>query len=156
MDLTQISLIIYDLDGTLYEDTHHFNYYANELKKRLPVDVQDKFQAEYDAALRDEHTLRIGRTYDAIRDLILVQIKGHVQEAYQWDGTPLPETEVHDLYKDGVTVNLETMFSVGDMWWVPGCMARHFGLTDAQTSEAFLATREYMMGPDFHMNRIPG
>lgn len=156
MDLTQISLIIYDLDGTLYEDTHHFSYYANELKKRLPADVQESFQADYEAALRDEHPLRIGRTYDLHRDLILVQIKGHVQEVYRFDGTALPAEEVRELYKDGVTVNLEDMFSVGDMWWVPGCLARHYGLTDAQTTEAFLATREYMMGPEFEMNKIPG
>jgi FMN phosphatase YigB (HAD superfamily) len=156
MDLTRVQLIIYDLDGTLYEDTHHFDYYANELKKRLPADVQGAFQADYEAARRDDHPLRIGRTYDSNRDLILVQIKGHVSEAYHWDGTALPQAEVQELYKDGVTVNLEDMFSVGDLWWVPGCISRHYGLTDAQTSEAFLATRQFMMGPEFHMNKIPG
>lgn len=156
MDLSRVNLIVYDLDGTLYEDTHHFDYYANELKKRLQEDVQAKFQADYDAALEDKHPLRIGRTYDANRDLILVQLKGDVSEAFHWDGTPLPKEEVERLYPEKVTVNLEDMFSIGDMWWVPGCMARHYGLTDAGTSEAFLATREFMMGPDFHMNRIPG
>jgi FMN phosphatase YigB (HAD superfamily) len=156
MDLSRVKLIVYDLDGTLYEDTHHFDYYANELKKRLPEDVQAKFQAEYDAALEDKHPLRIGRTYDANRDLILVQVKGHVKQAFEWDGTELPSEKVRELYPEPVTVNLEDMFSVGDMWWVPSCMARHYGLADAGTSQAFLATREYMMGPDFHMNRIPG
>lgn len=156
MDLSRVNLIVYDLDGTLYEDTHHFDYYAGELKKRLPEDVRAQFQADYDAALQDKHPLRIGRTYDANRDLILVQLKGDVSEAYHWDGTPLPKEEVERLYPEKVTVNLEDMFSIGDMWWVPGCMARHYGLNDAGTSEAFLATREFMMGPDFHMNRIPG
>jgi FMN phosphatase YigB (HAD superfamily) len=155
MDLSRISMIIYDLDGTLYEDTHHFDFYANELKKRLPEDVQEKFQADYDAARRDEHPIRIGRTYDAIRDLILVQIKGQVQEAYTYDGVRLPDEKVQELYPNGVKVNLEDMFSIGDLWWVPSCIARHYGLPDAKTSEAFLATREYMMGPEFHMNKIP-
>ncbi|MGB8955149.1 MAG: hypothetical protein WCC10_07240, partial [Tumebacillaceae bacterium] len=62
MDLKRINLIVYDLDGTLYEDTHHFDYYANELKKRLPEDKQAAFQADYEAARRDDHPLRIGRT----------------------------------------------------------------------------------------------
>ncbi|ASS76174.1 hypothetical protein CIG75_15325 [Tumebacillus algifaecis] len=156
MDLSRVQLIVYDLDGTLYEDTHHFDYYANELKKRLPEDVQAKFQAEYEAAQQDQHPLRIGRTYDANRDLILVQLKGDVKQVFHWDGTELPAEQVKSLYPEPVTVNLEDMFSIGDMWWVPGCMARHYGLNDAGTSEAFLATREFMMGPDFHMNRIPG
>jgi FMN phosphatase YigB (HAD superfamily) len=156
MDLSKVSLIIYDLDGTLYEDTHHFDFYANELKKRLPADVQAAFQTDYEAGRRDEHVLRIGRTYDANRDLILVQIKGDVREVYRWDGTQLPEAEVRELYPDKVQVNLTDMFSVGDLWWVPGCMARHYGLDDSQTTEAFLATREFMMGPDFHMNNIEG
>ncbi|MFD2171548.1 HAD family hydrolase [Tumebacillus lipolyticus] len=156
MDLSRVNLIVYDLDGTLYEDTHHFDYYANELKKRLHQDVQGKFQSDYEAALQDEHPLRIGRTYDSNRDLILVQLKGEVTQAFHWDGTELPADEVRKLYPERVTVNLEDMFSIGDMWWVPGCMARHYGLQDAGTSEAFLATREFMMGPDFQMNRIPG
>ncbi|MGZ4107456.1 MAG: HAD family hydrolase [Tumebacillaceae bacterium] len=156
MDLTRVNLIVYDLDGTLYEDTHHFDYYAEQLKKRLPSDVQAAFQADYEAALRDEHPLRIGRTYDATRDLILVQIKGEVLEGYHWDGTPIAEAELRDLYPNGVEIDMQTMFSVGDLWWVPGCISRHYGLTDPQTSEAFLATREFMMGPDFHMNKIPG
>ncbi|MBL0386425.1 HAD family hydrolase [Tumebacillus sp. ITR2] len=156
MDLSKVSLIIYDLDGTLYEDTHHFDYYAKELRKRLPAEAQEAFQTDYETARRDEHPLRIGRTYDANRDLILVQIKGDVSEVYRWDGTPLSESEVRELYPDKVEVNLVDMFSVGDLWWIPGCISRHYGLTDAQTTEAFLATREFMMGPDFHMNNIEG
>jgi FMN phosphatase YigB (HAD superfamily) len=61
MDLSRVNLIIYDLDGTLYEDTHHFDYYAKELKNRLSSDVQDAFQADYEAAVQDKHPLRIGR-----------------------------------------------------------------------------------------------
>jgi len=156
MDLKRIDLIVYDLDGTLYEDTHHFDYYAQELKKRLPESVQSAYQADYEAAVRDEHPLRIGRTYDLNRDLILVQIKGNVQDVYRWDGTQLPSEEVQALYPNGVSVNLEDMFSVGDMWWIPGCIARHYGMNGATSSEAFLATREYMMGPEFQMNPIPG
>jgi FMN phosphatase YigB (HAD superfamily) len=156
MEHSRIQLIVYDLDGTLYEDTHHFDYYANELKKRLPAHKQALFQSEYEAASRDQHPLRIGRTYDANRDLILVQIKGKVREAYRWDGTLLDAAEVRELYPDGVQVNLSDMFSVGDMWWIPGCLARHYGLSDSERDEAFMATREYMMGTDFHMNSIPG
>ena len=156
MDLKRINLIVYDLDGTLYEDTHHFDYYASELKKRLPEDKQAAFQADYEAARRDAHPLRIGRTYDVNRDLILVQIRGIVKEAYTWDGVKLPDEQVKDMYRDGVCVNLENMLSVGDLWWVPGSIARHYGLSGATSNEAFLATREFMMGPDFHMNRIPG
>lgn len=156
MDLTKVGLIIYDLDGTLYEDTHHFDYYAQELKKRLPENVQDAFQADYEAARRDAHPLRIGRTYDAQHDLILAQIKGVVSDVYRWDGTALPQEDVQKLYPEKVEIDMTTLFSVGDLWWVPGCIARHYGLTDAQSSEAFLATREFMMGPDFHMNEIEG
>lgn len=156
MDLKRIGLIIYDLDGTLYEDTHHFDYYAKQLKQRLPENLQDTFQAEYEAALRDEHPLRIGRAYDASNDLILVQVKGHVSEVYRWDGTPVTDAAVLEQYQDGITIDMEKIFSVGDLWWVPGVIARHYGMKEAQTTEAFLATREYMMGPDFKMNPIPG
>ncbi len=29
----KIKVIIFDLDGTLYEDTHHFDYYAKRIEE---------------------------------------------------------------------------------------------------------------------------
>jgi FMN phosphatase YigB (HAD superfamily) len=152
----KIKLIVFDLDGTLYEDTHHFTYYAHRIKEKLSADIQEQFEKEYAQALRNEHPLKIGRVYDVERDLILVQRHNIVTDAFQWDGSSITEEESKRLYPGAIEINLDNMLSIGDLWWLPSSIGRHYGLTGEQSYQAFLETRDYMMGPHFEMNRIPG
>lgn len=156
LTLDKAKMIVYDLDGTLYDDTHHFDYYADQLESRLPSEFQPSFRHDYQAAREDHHTLQIGRTYDVKNDLILVQIKGVVLEAYEWTGMPIPVEKMKELYGNGVQVDLENMLSVGDLWWVPACIAYHYGLSTADGQASFLATREFMMTDQFQMNSVRG
>jgi FMN phosphatase YigB (HAD superfamily) len=48
------------------------------------------------------------------------------------------------------------MLSIGDLWWVPSAIGRHYGLTNKDTYAAFLETRAFMMSPYFTMKRIEG
>lgn len=155
MNLENIKLIVFDLDGTLYEDTHHFDYYAEQIKKKLPLDKQEAFLKDYHAVLDDKHTLKIGRVYDIEKDLILVQLDGKVREAYKWDGIRLSSTEVQELYPELITFDRETMCNVGDLWWVPNSIGRHYGLTGEQAQNSFIETREFMMTDEFVMNPVP-
>ncbi|WP_268753022.1 HAD family hydrolase [Bacillus alveayuensis] len=43
------------------------------------------------------------------------------------------------------------MFSIGDLWWVPSSIGRHYGLRNEDTYQ-----REYMMSPQFQMKPIDG
>ncbi|QOR65386.1 HAD hydrolase-like protein [Cytobacillus suaedae] len=147
-------VIVFDLDGTLYEDIHHFNFYAERLRDKLPLEKQEIFWKEYKLAEQGEHTLRIGRVYDVAKDLVLVQQDGMVKEAFKWDGTALTQEEVHHLYPEQITIDLESMLSIGDLWWVPACVAFHHGLSGESGHQSFLETREFMMTPEFKMNQI--
>lgn len=155
MSSTSLKLIIFDLDGTLYEDTHHFNFYAKALQKYVPEANKDNFWRDYLAGCQDQHTLRIGRIYDCEKDLVLVQTHFIVQEAYSWDGEPLPLDEIHRLYPEPITIDMNRYLSAGDLWWVPGSMARHYGVTPEQSQTAFLETRAYMMTDEFQMTQRP-
>lgn len=156
MDFTRIKVIVFDLDGTLYEDTHHFEFQAARLKEKLPLEKQPLFEKDFLAVKENKHPLRIGRIYDALRDLILVYLDNHVQEAYDWDGNKLPDEKVKELYPEPIEFNLETMVNVGDPWWTSTSIAVHYGLNSKQSYQAFLETRAYMMGPDFEMEPIEG
>lgn len=147
-------VIVFDLDGTLYEDTHHFNYYAGRLQEKLPVENRLPFWNDYETAASGNHTLRIGRVYDAKRDLVLLQQEGIVTQAFYWDGTSVDESKLKELYKEKITIDLDSMLSVGDLWWVPASIARHYGLSGQMGHEAFLETRKYMMSSEFQMKKI--
>lgn len=156
IDYSNISTIIFDLDGTLYEDTHHFAYYADRIKNKLPEELHSAFLKEYETVISGKHTLKIGRVYDLKEDKILVVIKGDVKEAFEWDGTSLDHITAKELYPESITIDMERFFSVGDMWWVPSTIGRHMGLGAEDTQESFLETREYMKGPEFKMNPVEG
>lgn len=156
MNLNDIQVIVFDLDGTLYEDTHHFSYYADCLQDRLAKEKRRLFKEDYHAALSGKHPLQIGRIYDATHDLILVQMEGRVTQAYEWSGESCSEERVKKLYSHPITVDLDQMLSIGDLWWVPGSIARHYGLDHEQSYEAFLDTRRYMMSAEFQMHPVKG
>lgn len=156
MNFSKTKVIVFDLDGTLYEDTHHFDYYAERLKDKLSSDVQSIFEKEYTLAKEDQHALTLGRVYDVDRDLILVQLNSLVQEAYTWEGEALSEEKVRDFYPDPIVMDYVHFINVGDLWWVPVSIAIHYGLSSEKAQTAFLETREFMMGPDYSMQQIPG
>jgi len=156
MMLQSAKVIVFDLDGTLYEDTHHFDYYARLIEQLLPEPLQPEFAAQYAAAIEGRHAVRIGRVYDAHRDLLLVQQAGEVLEAYHWDGTPLSEDSIAELYPEPITLDLTDVVSIGDIWWIPPVIGRHMGIPSSMTWEKFEETRKWMMGPEYVMKPIPG
>lgn len=156
MELTNSKVLVFDLDGTLYEDTHHFDFQAQRLKEKLPKEKQPLFEKDYLAAKAGTHPLKIGRIFDVVKDFILVQIDNEVQEAYDWTGNKLTQEEVKEHYPEPIELNFDTMLSIGDPWWLSISIAAHYGLNSRQCYDAFLETREYMMGPEFEMVPIPG
>jgi len=149
-----IKAIVFDLDGTLYEDTHHFEYYAQMISKQLDSSRKVEFMEEYYRAASGNHTLKIGRIYDSVEDLVLVHSQKNITEAYTWDGEPIDSSRVKELYPESIEIDMERYMSVGDPWWIPGSLGIHFGLTKDHTYEAFLQTREYMMSPEFVMSHV--
>ena len=149
-----IKAIVFDLDGTLYEDTHHFEYYAKMISKQLDSTKEDEFMEEYYKAASGNHTLKIGRIYDSVKNLVLVHSQKNITEAYTWDGEPIESSRVKELYPEAVEIDMERYMSVGDPWWIPGSLGIHYGLNKNHTYEAFLQTREYMMSPEFVMSPV--
>lgn len=156
MDLTKIKAIVFDLDGTLYEDTHHFDYYAIRLGEKLKKESRPSYERDYVLAKEDKHTLKMGRVYDFKNDLILVQLDNRVIEAYEWYGEALTEEKIKILYPEPIQLDFIRFINLGDLWWMPVAIALHYGLAPKEAETAFLKTRDYMMGPDYVMKGIPG
>ncbi|OQP01175.1 hypothetical protein B1689_05825 [Geobacillus sp. 44C] len=114
MNNRNVKAIVFDLDGTLYEETHHFEYYAAQVAKRLRKEDQHRFWEDYRAVLSGRHPLRIGSVYDAGEDLILLLQNGIVSEAYRWNGEKLGAAEVKTIYPGQVKIDLDRLFSIGD------------------------------------------
>lgn len=155
--LQDIKVIIFDLDGTVYQDTHHFKYYAQRLCEKLPQEVHEAFWHDYDAAVGGTHALQIGTIYDVKEDLILKQKDNEVVAGLTWDGNEVSKEKLQEIY-GGRTLSYDfnTMLNVGDLWWIPGSISRHYGINDEDAQTSFGETRLYMMTEKFKMEQIPG
>ncbi|MBS4175317.1 HAD family hydrolase [Bacillus sp. FJAT-49736] len=151
-----IKVVIFDLDGTLYDDTHHFDFYAKALCEKLEPTNKDAFNADYKAVLEGRHPLKMGMSYDAENDLILNYRDGHILEAYRWDGKKVANVEIAERYKEPIQFNFHSLFHIGDLWWVPAAIARHYGLTKELAEQSFMETRNYMMSPSYILTRMNG
>ncbi|WP_257349324.1 HAD family hydrolase [Pseudalkalibacillus decolorationis] len=151
-------LIIFDLDGTLYEDTDHFDYYASLLKEKVAIDLRSRFQADYEAMKCGEHPIGIGKAYDVDRDVVLtldpltLQVT-HVQE---WDGTQWSAEKIDAIYSDHLIFDFEHMIAIGDGWWLPFAAAKHYGVTGEETYSCYTKTKDFMVTDQFQLTKTPG
>ncbi|MDY7223519.1 HAD family hydrolase [Halalkalibacterium halodurans] len=154
--LKSSKLVIFDLDGTLYEGTDHFDYYANHLKQNVPQSQQLDFWRDYTAMKDGHHPVQIGKGYDVKRDYILTidPMTISVQSVQTWDGSYVPVEEWETLYSDPVSFDFETIIAVGDGWWYPFVTAKHYGVEDCYAS--YVATKEYMVTDEFELTPLPG
>lgn len=156
LDLTKIRVIVYDLDGTLYDDNRHFELYAREIQSRLPEGVREAFWNDYSAVVEGRHpALRIGTFFDVDRDFVLETRGGKVLRALHWDGSEVPPVVRQHLYPGVVEPDHNTMFNVGDLWWVPSAVAAHYGGSREANGEAFLRIRDVMADPGYQVEPMP-
>ena len=148
--------IVFDLDGTLYEDEKHFDYYAKCLAGKLPQEKGEAFFCDLKAARRGDHPLRLGRVYDVKNDYILdINEKGEVLRARDWQGNMLSDEAREKIYSKPVTCDLKEMIFVGDGWWIPAACAYHYGLED--TTECYRKTKDWLAdNQEEVLSQIPG
>ncbi|MFD2705718.1 HAD family hydrolase [Salibacterium lacus] len=148
-----IRIAVFDLDGTLYEDTTHFRYYAERLAEKLPADKQPLFWHDYSDMLEGNHPVAVGRVYDAANDRVLEvdPASYRVTKVWNWEGK---ETGEEDAYTTPVAFDFDSMIAVGDGWWLPAAAAKHHGT--GSTFDAYQKTKAYMQTEDFQFTEDPG
>lgn len=156
MSFKNIKVVVFDLDGTLYRDTKHFDYYANKIKEKLNKGVQEKYIQEYYQAISGSHVIKIGSVYDAKLDLVLYLNDSTVVSAYEWSNKKVDFDYIKEHYHNPVTIDMDRFMSIGDLWWVPSSIGKHYGLTGEDTYDAFLRTRDYMMTDSYDIEPIKG
>lgn len=151
----QADVIIFDLDGTLYEDTDHFAYFADLLKQEVTDDLKVDFEKEYERMIAGDHIVTIGKVYDAVKDNVLEidSSSMKVYKAWTWSGTSIDKETITQEYSSPVQCDFNTMIAIGDGWWLPNVCAKHFGVAD--TYPAYEKTKEYMATDQFQLTQIP-
>jgi FMN phosphatase YigB (HAD superfamily) len=151
-------LLIFDLDGTLYEDTDHFDYYCRLLQKRVPEEKSKGFWDTYESMKKGTHPVAIGKVYDIQNDTSVTvdPMTLQVTKVMSFDGQEWPSDEVKKEYTGELAYDFERLIAIGDGWWLPYATAMHFGLKQSDTWECYNATKEYMVTDQFQLTKTQG
>ncbi len=155
--IDKAEVVIFDLDGTLYEGKGHFKLHTENLKSRVDEDKRDAFQKLYDAYENENSPLQIGKIYDGKRDLIWSwdPFLEELTEARNWDDEIV---EVSDVQKhlQASDFDFNNWVPIGDGWWPPYAVARHFGVEIDEIQESYNQTKVQMAELDGFLNHTPG
>jgi FMN phosphatase YigB (HAD superfamily) len=151
-------LLIFDLDGTLYEDTDHFDYYCRLLQKRVSEDKKEAFWKTYEDMKKGIHPVAIGKVYDIKNDTSVTvdPMTLQVTKVASFDGKEWPAKEIKKEYQGELVYDFDRLIAIGDGWWLPYATAMHFGLKQIDTWECYNATKEYMVTDEFSLTKTPG
>ncbi|RPF50579.1 putative hydrolase of the HAD superfamily [Aquisalibacillus elongatus] len=155
--LNEADVVIFDLDGTLYEGTEHFKLHVENLKSKLSPEKQAEFQEIYNAIMNGDHPVQIGKIYDGERDIV-----------WSWDPFTEALTEARDWNNEVVNVpnapthlavsefDFKNWVPIGDGWWPPYAIARHFGIPIDVIQQSYNRTKEQMAQLDGYLSQTPG
>ncbi|WP_078579690.1 HAD family hydrolase [Salipaludibacillus agaradhaerens] len=146
---------IFDLDGTLYEGSDHFDFYADRLLADVTEEFKEAFQQDYINMKDGRHNVMIGKAYDVIRDIVITVDPMTLQaiEAKTWEGKVRPD--MLSYYGDSpLTFDFKNIVAIGDGWWLPFACAKHYGVKDCYPH--YLETKAYMVSDSFNLQKIFG
>jgi FMN phosphatase YigB (HAD superfamily) len=156
--IEEAKLLLFDLDGTLYEDTDHFDYYCRLLQERVPEDKKAAFWNTYESMKKGTHPVGIGKVYDIKNDASVTvdPLTLQVTKVTAFDGGDWQKEEIKKEYKGDLVYDFERLIAIGDGWWLPYATAMHFGLKQSDTWDCYNATKEYMVTDQFSLTMTPG
>jgi putative hydrolase of the HAD superfamily len=156
--INNAKLLIFDLDGTLYEDTDHFDYYCRLLQKRVSDEKKQAFWNTYESMKNGTHPVGIGKVYDIKNDASVTvdPMTLQVTKVTSFEGIEWSEEQLKKEYEGELVYDFERLIAIGDGWWLPYATAMHFGLKQSDTWECYNATKEYMVTDQFTLSKTPG
>lgn len=161
--MTGVSTVLFDLDGTLYEEPAVYDRYAEELGSFLPTGTRGLYLAHWQRAKRGIDVARVGMGYDTDRDCLFRYAGGHIVSRIDWQGVETPvQSTAEEAPERPVGPPVEVPFfghnrrNIGDLWAMADVLAMHYGVPRQNRSEAFMATRAFMATDQFHLHLAPG
>lgn len=161
--MTGISTVLFDLDGTLYEDPAVYDRYAQEMGAFLPAESRRRYLEHWDRAKAGRDAARVGMGYDAERDLLFRYARDRITSQIDWRGqeTPVRSSAEEDPERPvgppiEVPIFGHNRRNIGDLWAMADVLAMHHGVPRENRSAAFMSTRAFMATDDFQLRLRPG
>lgn len=120
-------LIIFDLDGTLYDDLAYATRYAYILASYLDAEERAVFLRECLATSPENRSWRIGMIYDRETDTLLGHPELKPGVAYSWESREARDWK--EVEADGYVGSENRYLALGDAWMLITVAATRLGAT---------------------------
>lgn len=138
--MKDIRVLVFDLDGTLYQDENFIRPYLTYLfQDDNDASVVTKWQSEAERILKNEHPIKLGHFFSKAHKSGVRHKDGQFIELYNWEGRSLEHPG------DGLRHSNGDIQYIGDPWGVLGAIAEVVDVPLALRSQAFLNVRRDMI-----------
>ncbi|MEH7123678.1 HAD family hydrolase [Bacillus sp. JJ1773] len=134
--IKKVKAVIFDLDGTLYQDyTFLGRYIQHMLKEQLQKSDLEQVIKEAYSILEGSHPIRIGYYYNRENQKVYAHENLNPTACFSWDG---------EEYEDGMAEN-KHLFYIGDPWGIAGLYAQKYNVDISKKMMVFDLVRKEML-----------
>lgn len=149
--LRELTVVLFDLDGTLHDDPRALDRYVTALQVSIPDGAGLGLREEVASVIAGHHpAARPGRFVEPVRGLVLDAPEWVVESATDWQGQPVtvPDGLAGRVQHDG------PLRYLGDRWQIITAVAARRGADKSVLAAAFRLTRRFVNDPDNDLLRL--
>ncbi|MBO7745130.1 HAD family hydrolase [Paenibacillus sp. MWE-103] len=153
--LAAVKVVVFDMDGTLYQDHAFLERYIRYLLEGTEHEGETEAAVRLGGAMQaGEHPGGFGHFYHAGDDVCLALEGERFVRGYNWaDGG---EIDVGARAYGGYASLAPQLIPIGDPWSIVTALCRRYGLPDAKLRAAFERVRKEMLRPPHQFERSTG
>ncbi|NHN34099.1 HAD family hydrolase [Paenibacillus sp. S3N08] len=143
--LSKIKVIIFDMDGTLYqEDTFVERYISYLLEGSVSKQQIEAATVEARKIIEGNHPIKLGHFYHKTDDVALVPSNGAFNQALTALGLALDEQKFREQY-ESLSLHDSNLIYMGDPWGVVAAIRHKYKIPEDKMNYAFERIREEMI-----------
>lgn len=146
--LSEIKVIIFDMDGTLYQEDTYLERYIRYLLEGTEHEGETEAAARAGRAiLTGEHPFQFGHFYHTRDDVALVRHEDSFISCFTWEGLVNDE-----MVRSYGTLSSEAahLIHIGDPWGIAAVVCHKYKLPAGKLQSAFERVRKEMIAAPYH------
>lgn len=141
--LSEIKIIIFDMDGTLYQDDTFIDRYIRYLLEDTELEGEiETAISEGRAIITGQHPFQFGHFYHTLDGLALVRDQMSFIQGFTWEGETIGDRA---LTYGQMSEQSPFLIHIGDPWGIAAIIRHKYKLSDVKQRLAFERVRKEMV-----------
>ncbi|SDW71821.1 HAD family hydrolase [Paenibacillus sp. CF384] len=142
--LSGIKVVIFDMDGTLYQEDTYLDRYIRYLLEGTAHEGETDAAIQLGRAIRaGEHAIQFGHFYHKRDDVWLVREGTSFVRGNTWEGTKVADEQA--LGYGTVSAQVQHLVPIGDPWGIAAALNHRYKLPEQNLKAAFDRVRKEMV-----------